>query len=387
MENKRDNKALPIILLTILIVIVVSLAVNFFLFNKKMKAYTTGHFEIRDGVETYVESGQVIVNTLVEVDDKLYYVDDKGHKIKDSWAKIDNDGNYGYFGSLGDLVKDRVREIDGKLYYFDKDGILYTDKTSKEIIKIEGVEYIANAKGELRYPNEKETVASTVKQTQAAIAQTQTAQIAQTQAAQIAQTQVAQTTISQNAQPQIDSTTAAVIISTDPPFANTNNTTNQTAATNVANNTPAVSQVEGPGAGIVTPGSSTVKVETTGEVKIVSTERVIDTIDGDDYECTVTLLRPIMAGATTEETEALNVCIDELMDTWFDLVNKEVDGSVSFPKSVTFTSASLGTVKKTTITINITGNIKPKSGSSKTIKFRITYNREDQTADIVKSSN
>lgn len=380
MENKKDSKVIIIVLSAIIVLILLAVGINFFLLKKRINSYKTGHFEIRDGVETYVESGQVIINTLVEVDDKLYYVDDKGHKIKDSWAKIDNDGNYGYFGSLGDLVKDRVREIDGKLYYFDKDGILYTDKTSKEIIKIEGVEYIANAKGELRHPNEKETVASIVKQTQAA-------QIAQTQAAQIAQTQVAQTTISQNAQPQINSTTAAVIVSTDPPFANTNNTTNQTVATNVANNTPAVSQVEGPGAGIVTPGSSTVKVETTGEVKIVSTEKVIDTIEGEDYECTVTLLRPIMAGATTEETEVLNICIDELMDTWFDLVNKEVDGSVTFPKSVTFTSASLGTVKKSTITINLTGNIKPKSGSSKTIKFRITYNREDQTADIVKSSN
>ena len=69
------------------------------------KKEEVGHFEIIDGVETYVYDGQIIKNQLVEVNGDLYYVDANGHKLKDEWAIIDNDGHYGYFGNLGDLVE------------------------------------------------------------------------------------------------------------------------------------------------------------------------------------------------------------------------------------------------------------------------------------------
>ena len=358
MENKKSSKTILIVLLVVLIAICSVMAINFFSFRKRFKSFTTGHFEIKDGVETYVMAGQVIINSLVEVDGKLYYVDDKGHKVKDTWAIIDNDGNYGYFGSLGDLVKDRIREIGGKKYYFDKDGILYVDKTSKEIKKIDGVEYIANANGELRLATEKEPVVETV-----APAKTQ-----QT----VAATSAAQTQV-----PQVAQTTAAVI-STAPPFANAINV--------VAPTTTVAAMVEGPGAGIVAPVSDTTEAQS-GEVKITKTEKVIDTVDGEDYECTITLLKPILSGSNSEETMSINASIDEVMDAWMEDVTKVVEDYVTLPKSVTFTSATLGTVKKTSIIVHITGNIKPKSGSSKTIKYRITYDRENETAEIVRSSN
>ena len=109
-------------------------------------------------------------------------------------------------------------------------------------------------------------------------------------------------------------------------------------------------------------------------------------IDGEDYECTITLLKPIMVGATDEETETLNSCIEEIMDVWFEDVSGVVEEYSTLPKSVTFTSATLGTVKRTSIVINVSGSIKPKSGSTKSIKYKITYDREEENADIVKTS-
>lgn len=367
MDNKKSNKILPIILVAVIVVLVAVAGINFFSYKKKQKLQA-GRFEIRDGVETYVMSGQVIINSLVEVGDKLYYVDDKGHKVKDRWAIIDNDGNYGYFGSLGDLVIDKIREINGKKYYFDRNGILYTDSTNKEIITIESKEYIANGNGELRLATEVETTAKPVETKQTQVQQTQ---VQQTVPATVAPA-AALTPIYE---PQ--TTAAAVVISTDPPFAN---------AINISGNNN-TAEVIGPGAGIVTP---TTKNNTTtlksGEIKIYKTEKVVDTIEGEEYDCSVTLLKPIMVGETSEETDAMNGCIDELMDAWFDDVSGVVDEYVTFPKSVTFTSATLGTVKKKSIQINISGTIKPKAGSTKTIKYRITYDRENENADIVRTS-
>ena len=371
MGQSKGNKTIIIVLLVILIAIASVIGINILLLRKRIKNYVAGHFEIRDGVETYVMSGQVVINTLVEVGDAIYYVDDKGHKVKDTWAIIDNDGNYGYFGSLGDLVKDKIREIGGKKYYFDKNGVLYTDSSSKDIITIEGKEYIANGNGELRLATEPETteaVKATTKATQA------TQQVAQTVPQTVAPTEAVQG-LTPIYEPQTIASTEAVI-STNAPFAN---------AINVAGSNTIVEN-EGPGAGIVATTKAGTVGTVSGEVKIYKTEKFIDTIEGEDYDCTVTLLKPIMIGETSEETDAMNTSIEELMDAWFDDVSGVVDEYVTFPKAVTFTSATLGTVKKKSILINISGTIKPKSGSSKNIKYRITYDRENENADIVRTS-
>lgn len=345
MDSKKNSKTIIITLLVVLIAICVVIGIHFFAFSKKYKSFTEGRFEIRDGVETYVMSGQVIVNALVEDDGKLYYVDDKGHKVKDTWAIIDNDGNYGYFGSLGDLVKDKIREIGGKNYYFDKDGVLYIDKTNKEIKKIDGVEYIANSNGELRLAAEKETVAETTA--------AKTSQVAQTTAA---------------------------AISTVSPFAN---------AINVVAPVPSTPApvVEGPGAGIVAPAPIEQVSPETGSVRIVGTEKIEDGVEGEDYDCKITLLKPILSGETAEESLSINASIDELIDQWTEDVYSVVNNYDKLPRSVTFTSATLGTVKKTSISIHINGSIRPKTGSTKSIKYRINYDRDNETAEIVRTTS
>ena len=94
-----------------------------------------------------------------------------------------------------------------------------------------------------------------------------------------------------------------------------------------------------------------------------------------------------MVSMTEEETMNMNSCIDEVIETWMEQIMSLAEGYSALPKSVTFTSVDLGTVNKTKIIINITGNIRPKTGSSKTLKYRMTYNREDETIDLTKTSN
>lgn len=308
-----------------------------------------GHFELKDGVETYVNGGQVVIDTLVTDGGKMYYTDSQGHKVKDAWKIIDNDGNYGYFGSFGDLVTDKIREINGKTYYFDKNGKLYTDNTGKNVITIEGVDYVANSNGELKLAlgvavPTKETAATTKKP-------------------------VPQTTV-----PIVTVTPAA----TNVPIAPIDPLT-----------TTVVSSIEGPGATIVAPAAdvtSPTAAASSTEVKISKNEKVIDTVEGDAYDCKITLLKPVVVGTSAEETVAINSCIEDIMDTWLNEVIGRVEEYDDLPKSVTFTSTTLGTIKKSSISINMSGSLKTKAGSTKTLKYRITYDRESETAELSRIS-
>lgn len=374
-----------------------------------------GEFVFKDGVETYIVDDQVVKNRLIQHDGKLYYVDDDGHKAVDTWAIVDNDGHYGYFGSLGDLVVGKIRTIGGKDYYFDENGVLYQDRTEQQVKKIEGIEYIANKNGELRLASapktettekkETETKKETVRQTTAAhsqqvmqqqtiapaegvvVGQAPTANATQQTNNQASQTNVPQTT-SQNETKKVESTTEA----TTEPFAN---------AINISKSKSEPDEFGGPGIGLdikspttsssktsktVKSTSETTAAQTSSEVKIIKTEKVTDSVEGDDYECEITLLKPIMNGQDAEETENINSCIEDLMDAFMDDVMGEVEEFDTFPKSVTFTSAKLGTVNSSRIVIEITGSIKPKSGSSKSIKYRMIYDRKEINMDIQKTN-
>ena len=375
------------------------------------KKNNAGRFELRDGEETYIYDGQVIKNRLVEVDGKLYYLDNNGHKTKDEWAIIDNDGHYGYFGNFGDLVINKIRTIDGKDYYFDEKGCLYQDRTESKIKVINGDEYIANANGELslassKAKKEETKVAETKevtkptaanKQTQQAPTNTAQQTAAQQAAAQQAAQQAAAQAAAQQAAQQAAAQQAALQaaqasqVSTNPPFANAINVTSPNTSVPDENGGPGVVGFQAAPAVNSAPGvNSIVTAEITGqvsnEVKVLKTDKMIEEVDGDDYSCKITLLKPIMNGSTLEETNNINSCIDELMDGWYDEVAGIVSGYDVLPRSVTFNKATLGTVSKRKITITIDGTVRPKSGNSKTIKYRITYDREEPNAEISKVS-
>ena len=93
-----------------------------------------GRFEYINGKEIYVEDNQQVFDRLVEVDGEEYYIGSTGSKSINTWKIIDNDGNYGYFGHTGKLVKNQIREIGINLYLFNKEGILETNglKTYKK---------------------------------------------------------------------------------------------------------------------------------------------------------------------------------------------------------------------------------------------------------------
>ena len=367
-----------------------------------------GSFVYKDGEETYMEHGQVIINKLVEVDGKIYYVDDKGHKVKDTWAIIDNDGHYGYFGNFGDLVGHKIRMIDGYDYYFDENGILYQDRTEKKIKVIDGVEYIANRNGELKLATE-ETFASDMQnkdkkpeETTTAKPNTQTTTqpttvsaaaqaAAQQAAAQAAAQQAAQQAAIQQsiAASQAAAQAAAVQVSTQAPFANAIDVSGNTVPNEYGGPGVVGNNTQTNNATVVTPaaGTTTTNTQTATEVKIKSTTKITDTVEGDDYDCNITLIKPIMIGTTAEETENMNASIDELMDVWMEDIQGVVGEYTTLPKSVTFTSATISSQSKSRVIITLTGNVKPKSGSSKAIKYKITYDRNEANGDITKTSS
>ena len=243
MENKKKSilGTVIVVLLIVFILLAVGIAINMSRMRKNFMKMAEGAFVYKDGVETYMEYGQVVINKLVDVDGKIYYVDDKGHKVKDTWAIIDNDGHYGYFGNFGDLIINKIRTINGKDYYFDENGVLYQDRTEKKIKVIDGVEYIANKNGELRLASaetmesetetveETTTVAPTTAATTKAQATTQATTInaqlaaqiiAQQQAAERAAQQAAAQQAAQQAAAQAVAQQAQQQVSTEAPFAN-----------------------------------------------------------------------------------------------------------------------------------------------------------------------
>ena len=422
MENNKKNvgRIIIIVLLVVFILLAAGIAINMMRMRKTFMKLAEGSFVYKDGVETYMEHGQVVIDKLVNVDGKIYYVDNEGHKVKDTWAIIDNDGHYGYFGNFGDLVVNKIRTIDGKDYYFDENGILYQDKTEKQIKIIDGAEYIANKNGELRFASgtfasetETTTTAKAVTTTTARqqTQQTQTTiisaeQVAAQQAAAehaAAQQVAAQQAAAQQAAVQQAAQQAAAQqaqISTAAPFANAinvsgsnttvpdefggpgvvgNNNYNRTQANpgNVSNTAPVA-----PGG-----GTATTNAQSANEVKIQSTQRMTETVDGDDYECNITIVKPIMVGTSSEETMNMNSCIDEVMDAILEDVQGVVGEYDILPKSVSITNASISSSTNSRVVIQLSGSVRPKSGSSKTIKYRITYDRKEVNADFSRTTN
>lgn len=421
MENKKSNilNIVIIVLLVIFILLAAGIAINMMRVRKTFMKMAEGSFVYVDGVETYMEHGQVVIDKLVEVDDKIYYVDGEGHKVKDTWAVIDNDGHYGYFGNMGDLVINKIRTINGKDYYFDENGILYQDRTEKQIKVIEGVEYIANANGELRLAsavvttteakNETTTnnsVAPTTAKQQTTIVKSETDKATQQAVAQqqaIAQQQAAAQQAAQQAAAQQAAAEQAAQqsaqISTGAPFANAINIGGNTTVpdefggpgvvgNNTVNNVPQVSPGNVAPTQQVAPGNGTATNNTqyAREVKIESTQRLTETVDGDDYECKITLVKPIMLGTSAEETENMNTCIDEVMDAIMEDVQGVVNEYETLPKSVSIINASITSSTSSRVVIQLSGSVKPKSGSSKNIKYRITYDRKEVNADYSRTS-
>lgn len=424
MENNKKNvgKIIIIVLLVVFILLAAGIAINMMRMRKTFMKMAEGSFVYKDGVETYMEYGQVVIDKLVNIDGKIYYVDGEGHKVKDTWAVIDNDGHYGYFGNFGDLIVNKIRTINGKDYYFDENGVLYQDRTEKQIKVIDGVEYVANRNGELRLASDEtsetkkeiidETTATTKKvevtttakqQNQTTVVSAEAQRVAAEQAAQQAAAQQAaaqQAAAQQAAAQQAATQQAATQISTEPPFANAinisgsnttvpdefggpgvvgNNTGTNTAQVSPGNNTQTAPVAPG--------GGTTTNAQSANEVKIQSTQRMTEAVDGDDYECTITLVKPIMIGTSAEETVNMNSCIDEVMDAILEDIQGVVGEYDTLPKSVSITNASISSSNNSRVVIQLSGSVRPKSGSSKTIKYKITYDRKEPNADFARTTN
>lgn len=147
----------------------------------------------------------------------------------------------------------------------------------------------------------------------------------------------------------------------------------------------------GPGAYIAPTSAKSVVTDpdvvgnTIQEVKVKTTTKYTDSIEDDDnHTCKITIAKPNMQGKDQEETDALNSSLEELMDALIEDVESLVDDYDELPKSISLTSVALTSTTKANIFITISGSITPRSGSSKSLKYRITYDREEQNAEYNK---
>ena len=127
----------------ILIVFFLAIILTLFACNKILEK--KGTFKIVDGKEIYLEGKNQIIDKLVEVDGEKYYIGKDGGKVKNEWRQINNDGDYGYFGAMGLLIKNQVKEIGGQYYMFDEEGILVT----KGLHSMDGEKYYSAQDGHL----------------------------------------------------------------------------------------------------------------------------------------------------------------------------------------------------------------------------------------------
>ncbi len=282
--------------------------------------------------EYYVgKDGKKVVSSWV---DNKYYVDATGKKARNEWIE---------FSYMGDDGQKKIG-----FYYVGEDGIKVTDTTiDGRYVNDEGCyfpesgEKIRDLKKDDKNIEDKKDVSDKDK----------TSEDNKSQSKEIETTKQQETTI------PIPATTQPQSSYVSPVIAPTSNTTN------------------------VTPTSA----QSSSEVKIVKTEKITDYLEGDDYDCSITLLKPIMNGSNADETENINSCIEDIMDAWLDDVKGVIGEYDTFPKSVTFNSATLGSVNNSRMIINLSGSVKPKSGSSKTIKYRITYDRKEANAEITQT--
>lgn len=157
---------------------------------------------------------------------------------------------------------------------------------------------------------------------------------------------------------------------------------------------PVVEDAEnaGPGAYIAPTSAKSVVTDpevvgsTIQEVKVKSTTKYTDSIEDDEnnWTCKITIAKPNMQGKDQEETDALNESIEELMDVLIEEVESLIDDYDDLPKSISLTTATVTSTNKSSIFISLSGSITLRSGSSKTLKYRITYDREEQTSEYNK---
>lgn len=416
-KKARKLNVILFVIIGILVLFIIMIIINFLIFNKKHNA--KGEFKKVDGIDTYYENDSIVKNSLVFYKGKKYFVDDEGHKKKNAWEIIDNDGHYGYFGSLGEIITGTVKEIDGINYYFDEEGILATD------IKIEydGEIYYADENGGLSLINEEDikqdevntkaaTVQATVPPTTKAVIQQTYATQVTTQATYIPPVVTTQGNYAAQA-PVSNVVTPETTISANTSFSNMP-TTEELIQQAILQE-----QQSKAAAASMTPGGSSTSIEQNGpaavypvvkgyeegksvdddgsydddddddtsggELKISGTEKITDVYDDDDYQCNITLLQPIVKGGKSGEADIINDCINDAMDSLFDEVDDMIGEYESLPKSVTFSSATISTNTSSRFVITLSGKLTPRSGSSKTIKYKMTYNREDEDMELTKA--
>lgn len=509
-EEKKNNKQKVLVaIIIVLMLLIVAFIINFFVIKKKY--YSDGEFRKVDGIDTYYEKDDLVKDSLVSYKGKKYFVDNEGHKKKNVWEIIDNDNHYGYFGSLGELVTNSLKEIDKKYYYFDKDGKLVTN----DFVKYDNATYYASEDGSLLYrafkildkdyyfgrggklvvkegwvrnrkdenkrglpsglyyldekgqrvkdkwlndvyvdkngkmavdtwvgeyyvgkdgkylhdtttpdgvtlgsdgkPIAGQTIPTTTRAATQATQKnnntTSTQQVVTSQTTNSyntnAPTSVVVTQETTTAQ-EISSMTVNSALPSTEDLIKAGLQKEQESAQAAASITP------GSGASVEQNGPTAVYQvvkgyaegknvedddddtwyddddedgeddEVESEIKISSTQKISDTYDDDEYECTITLLQPVVKGGKNGEADTINDCMESMMDELSEEVDTIINGYEDLPKSIIFSSATITSSSSSRLVITLSGKVTPRSGTSKTVKYKITYDRNEEEATLTK---
>ena len=120
------------------------------------------------------------------------------------------------------------------------------------------------------------------------------------------------------------------------------------------------------------------------DLYIVSTSTLNSTYESDSYTCKITVKKPKVAGKYEDEVITFNDCIDNIADEIVEhlelMAEKYPDDET--PKTISISKAEITTLTDKKVRITFTGKLTPRSGSQQSLKYRLTFDREEGVGEL-----
>lgn len=429
---------LPIII--IIVVIIVLLVINAIL---SRAVSNKAHFEDEGGYKTFYDNGSVVRDELVEYKGKEYYIDGNGHMAIDSFGMVNNNGDLGFFGSKGERVYNVIKEVNDSLYYIDKSGILFKDGN----FEFDGNTYRANGDGTLvtnyiedvagdtyvygydgkvnghkglldtwyssssykagrYYINDDGSVAKSAwiddyyfgEDGNMIVSAWIDDKYLGSDGRTVKNEWVGDYYLGEDGKTVKNKWVGDYYCGPDGKYIRSGYTGDGkyvgsdgkiTEAPKVTQAVPATTQSANQNVGGNTSidiVESSVATNADGaELYIIDKGTIreeYETKDGNT--CKVTVIRPTIAGIDLDEGDIFNEGVGEAIDQLLEELEDWVANNSTEYKTITFTSAEMTTLTSSRARITLSGKATPRSGTSRTIKYRITYDRENETCELEK---
>ena len=386
----------------------------------------SGKFKNVDGIDTYYEGYEIGRNKLVRVDNDEYYIDNNGHKIINDLLTIDINGNLAYFDesgkrlvnsfvyvngakkfadsngmikkntlftfdgnkyfadSDGNIIINNIKKADNKLYYFGPDGKMCNTNGwqtfNNEYIYILNGQVARNAWVDSDYyvgddgKMKRNTWVDTYYYVGEDGKYVRNQKIGEYYCGSDGK-YVTNCTIDGIVYDSKGVGTRVVAIQSPTITPNQQQTTNNYSANstviNNSNNNTSISATN-----------------SNEELYIAGNKNITDSYeDNKGNTCKITIKKPIMAGRESEEVSAINDVIEEKVNEIMEELLQLASTYAEAPKSISLTNVERTTLTASRCRITFSGKLTPRSGSQKTVKYRISYEREDGVGDYENLTN